>query len=67
MHRDGLTTLVAAYRRAGRTDRQLLLRTGRTRIRAFLPPQESRPDIQADDPRFVRAFRGGSRPEHSPR
>ena len=47
IHRDGLTTLVAAYRHAERTGTQLLLRTEPTQIRAVLaafgiPPEDPR-------------------------
>jgi anti-anti-sigma factor len=47
IHRDGLTTLVAAYRQAERAGTQLLLRTEPTQMRAILaafgiPPEEPR-------------------------
>jgi anti-anti-sigma factor len=47
IHRDGLTTLVAAHRQAERTGTQLLLRTEPSQMRAILrafgiPPEEPR-------------------------
>jgi len=47
IHRDGLTTLVAAYRQSERTGTQLLLRAGPTQVRAVLgafgvPPDDQR-------------------------
>jgi anti-anti-sigma factor len=44
IHRDGLTTLVAAYRHAERTGAQLLLRTKRTQLDDLLAAFGIRPE-----------------------